>query len=113
MARTSGQNSSLVRRLLAAVRKAFGVIPDHRQIEKNKITLVDALMSAVALFSLKFPSLLKFDEKRTEKQIRYNLQHLYGVLSAPCDTQMREILDPVAPEALHGAYREVFSIVEE
>jgi hypothetical protein len=113
MARTSGQSSSLVGRLLAAVRKAFGVIPDHRQIEKNKITLVDALMSAVALFSLKFPSLLKFDEKRTEKQIRYNLQHLYGVLSAPCDTQMREILDPVAPEALHGAYREVFSIVEE
>jgi hypothetical protein len=29
--------------------------------------LVDALMSAVAMFALKFPSLLKFDKQRKEE----------------------------------------------
>jgi hypothetical protein len=39
-------------------------------------TLADAWMSAVAMFALKFPSLLKFDEQRHEEVIRANLTQL-------------------------------------
>jgi hypothetical protein len=64
-------------------------------------------MSAVAMFALKFPSLLKFDEQRTEAAIRANLRALYSVEQAPCDSQMRELLDGVDAELLSGAFAEV------
>ena len=39
-------------------------------------------MSAFAMFSLKSPSLLAFDDERKEG----NLQRVYGIGQVPCDT---------------------------
>lgn len=89
--------------LLRAIRGVFSRIPDHRG-EAVKFTLVDALMSGFAVFGLKYPSLLKFDEDQDEPIIRHNLRTLYGVDLAPCDTQLREILDPVDPDAINPAF---------
>jgi hypothetical protein len=58
---------------------------------------------ALALFGLKYPSLLQFDQTRHD-EVKTNLKTLYGVEQAPCDTQMRKILDPVEPEALKPAF---------
>jgi hypothetical protein len=86
--------------LLRSVQDVFGQIPDHRQGDPE-ITLGDALMSAFALFSLKAPSLLAFDKERTEA----NLQRVYGIGRVPCDTSMRETLDPLQPEHLRPAFK--------
>jgi hypothetical protein len=99
--------------LLLRVRKTFQSITDSRQSTKSRISVSDALMSGLAVFALKFPSLLKFDEQRQEEHIRYNLQHLYGLQQVPCDTQMREIIDPVEPMALHPAYHALLQSVKE
>jgi hypothetical protein len=57
-------NESLfAKSLLPALRKTFAKIPEHRR-GRLAFSLVDALMSAGAVLGLKFPSLLKFDEKR-------------------------------------------------
>src|SRR5437763_17111610 len=80
--------------LFALVRKAFASLGDHR-LGTPDIALSDALMSAFAMFSLKSLSLLAFDKERAED----NLHHIYGIERVPCDTSMREILDPVAPES--------------
>jgi hypothetical protein len=69
-----------------------------------KFTLADALMSGLAVFGLKYPSPLKFDEDQDEPIIRHNLRTLYGVGLAPCDTQLREIFDPVDPSAIGGGF---------
>ena len=51
-------------------------------------------MSALAVFSLKYSSLLQFDQEvGREKVLRHNLQTLYGIERSPCDTTMRERLD--------------------
>jgi len=89
--------------LHSLLRAAFRDIPDHRQ-KGTTIPLADALMSAFAMFSLKDPSLLAFDERRHER----NLHNLYGIEQVPCDTQMREILDPLDPERLRPVYGDVF-----
>ena len=89
--------------LFALVRKALASLGDHRSGTPD-ICLADALMSAFALFSLKSPSLLAFDKERTED----NLQRLYGIQRVPCDTSMREILDPVEPESLRPMFKQVF-----
>jgi hypothetical protein len=89
--------------LFRLVRNGFAGIPDDRT-DAPGISLTDALMSAFALFSLKSPSLLAFDKERTEG----NLQTIYGITHAPCDTYMREIIDPVLPESLRPSFKSVF-----
>jgi len=84
--------------LLKSVRQSFKTVKDHRQSGSVAIPLVDALMSGLAVFAMKHPSLLKFDEQRNEPVIRSNLRSLYGVEQAPCDTQLSDIADPVHPE---------------
>lgn len=75
--------------LLALVRKALSSLGDHRSGTPD-ICLADALRSALAMFSLKSPSLLAFDKERAED----NLHRIDGIERVPCDTSMREILDP-------------------
>ena len=89
--------------LFDLVRAAFADISDHRKGDPD-ISLSDALMSAFAMFSLKSPSLLAFDKERAEE----NLQRIYGIQHAPCDTSMRETLDPVEPESLRPAFKQAF-----
>ena len=89
--------------LVRSVQDVFGQLPEHRKGDAE-IPLSDALMSALAMFSLKSPSLLAFDKERTED----NLQRVYGIGRVPCDTSMREILDPVKPEHLSPAFKAVF-----
>ncbi len=92
--------------LVQTVRRAFEKVPDHRS-PGCLYSLPDALMSGLAIFGLKFPSLLDFDENRNEPVIRHNLESLYGVKQAPCDTQLRVICDPVDPAHLRGAFRDI------
>jgi hypothetical protein len=89
--------------LFRLVRSGFNTLPDHRSLDAE-ISLTDALMSAFAMFSLKSPSLLAFDKQRAEG----NLQTIYGITGVPCDTQMREILDPISPTLLRPLFKSVF-----
>ena len=73
-------------------------------VDEVEIPLDDALMSAFAMFSLKAPSLLAFDKQRAAG----NLKTIYGIARAPCDTRMRERLDPLSPESLRPSFKLVF-----
>ena len=90
--------------LFRLVQTGFEKIKDFRA-DNQKIALVDALMSAFAMFSLKDSSLLAFDERRAKDK---NLKCLYGIKTIPCDTQMRTILDEVDPEDMRPLYKDVF-----
>ncbi len=92
-------SADALHRLLAG---EFCKIPDLRP--KVGVPLPDALLSAFAMFSLKDPSLLAFDARRTDE----NLKRLYGIGQVPSDTAMREILDPLDPDCLRPAFRSVF-----
>ncbi|MCJ7824467.1 MAG: hypothetical protein MUP44_06160, partial [Anaerolineales bacterium] len=94
--------------LFKLVRKGFQKITDHREMNVA-ISLTDVLMSGFALFSLKDPSLLAFDERRAKPE---NLQRVYGLQQIPSDTQMRTILDEVAPETLRPVYLRVFRALQ-
>ena len=90
--------------LIRLVRQGFGEIKDHR-IMNIDIELSDALMSGFALFALKEPSLLAFDQRRANPE---NLRQVFGIRNIPSDTQMRTILDEVNPESLRPLYQKVF-----
>ena len=89
--------------LFRSIHNDFARLPDYR-VGDTEIALADALMSAFAMFSLKAPSLLAFDKERAEG----NLHTIYGIERVPCDTRMREILDPISPKWLRPAFKSVF-----
>jgi hypothetical protein len=69
-------------------------------------------MSALAVFSLKSPSLLAFDEEREEELVRHNLKTLYGIKNVPCDSYMREVLDEIEPKTIRESFLAVFNEVQ-
>ncbi len=90
--------------MLSSLHQGFSAITDHRR-GKVDIPLADALMSGFAMFSLKDPSLLAFDERRRNDG---NLGRIYGIGKVPSDTRMREILDPVDPQGLRPLFYDIF-----
>jgi hypothetical protein len=99
----SGRKHLSADALFRLVHSGFASLPDYR-VGETEIALADALMSAFAMFSLKAPSLLAFDKERAEG----NLHTIYGIERVPCDTHMREILDPVSPKWLRPVFTSVF-----
>ena len=70
-------------------------------IKNTEYTWEDCIMSGLAVFGFKMPSLLQFEkDKVAEPLIRRNLRTLYGVEKAPSDTCMRERLDVITPQQL-------------
>jgi len=96
-------------KLFTRMKQRFGEVADHRPMNVE-IELSDALQSGLALFALKDPSLLAFDERRAAPE---NLRQVFGIGRVPSDTQMRTILDKVEPEALRPMYKEVFRQCKE
>jgi len=89
--------------LIALLRDRFEQIADPRPAAAG-ITLTDALLSGFAVFSLKDPSLLAFDERRDDS----NLHTIYRIETVPSDTHLRTLLDDVDPESLRPAFTDVF-----
>jgi len=83
--------------LFVSIRREFEKIPEFRTGD-IEISIPDALMSAFAMFSLKDPSLLKFDERRKEEAECQNLKSIYGIEKIPSDSRMREICDETDPK---------------
>ncbi len=95
--------------LFGSMRTGFNKITDHRK-GNVEIELADALMSGFAVFSVKDPSLLAFDERRQVGP--HNLMTIYGIGKIPCDTSMRQILDNVDPNDLRPLFKDAFRALQ-
>lgn len=88
--------------LLNRVKDYFLKIPIAQTKQPGGILLADCLMSGLAIFSLKYSSLLQFDERNS--CVEHNLKSLYGIGRVPCDTYLRERLDELPAQELKGAF---------
>ena len=99
--------------MLRVVRECFDRVPDP--VRSRDFSLSDCLMSGLAVFSLKTPSLLQFDMQvrggEDPVQAR-NLRSLFGVGKAPSDTRMRERLDEVDPRDLRRCFKQVHAALQ-
>ena len=94
--------------LLREVRACFEELDDP--VSSRGLCLAEYLMSGLAVFGLKYPSLLQFDrDARTDEVVRANLRRLYGIERAPCDTALRARLDAVDPRQLRAVFKRVFA----
>lgn len=95
--------------LFKQLRNRFDQVPDVRAGNAG-IAMGDALMSAFAMFSLKDPSLLAFDKRRDNPND--NFRTVFGIERVPCDSQMRDLLDPVDPAQLRPLFADVFRCLQ-
>ena len=97
--------------LLSVVRRAFEAIAESKK--RCRIPLTDHLMSGLAVFGLKYPSLLQFDrDSRATEITRHHLCQLYGIKQAPCDSHLRARLDEVDPANLRAVYKQLFRCLQ-
>lgn len=110
MGREALRKTLNISHLLQVLRQGFEQIPESRS--RCKTPLADHLMSGIAMFILKYPSLLQFDQNRCCKQTQANLKTLYKVNHIPCDTQLRTRLDSVNPDDLRFAFTRLFALLQ-
>ena len=99
--------------MISTVYHQFQKIPDPRTFSTKKsasISFTDVLMSGLAVFGLKFPSLLQYDQQR--KTLDKNLQALYHVEHFPSDTYLRERLDELDPKLIRPIFKKIFAEVQ-
>jgi Transposase DDE domain len=75
--------------------------------------VIDCLMSCIAVFQLKYPSLLQFDKQhKADPILKSNLKSLYNVENPPSDTTMREKLDIIEPSDIRGIFKAIFAAAQ-
>lgn len=91
------------------LKNSFTKIKDELAQRTRQISLLDNLLSGFAVFSLKYPSLLQFDQDREAEVVKHNLHTVFGIDQIPSDTQMRERLDEVNPNQLRKTFKSLFA----
>ena len=88
----------------------FDRVPEERRHLGNvSISIRDSLFSGLAIFAMKFGSLLKFDKASKDNKRGKNLKSIFSLKSIPSDTRMREILDGIDPVFIRKTFTKIFS----
>lgn len=95
--------------LLQSIRDQFKLVKDHRDKNRISIELLDFLMSGFAIFALKFPSLLKFEEEMRDRNLASHLSPLFKLQQVPSDTHLRTVLDEIELESLSPIFKKLFN----
>jgi hypothetical protein len=104
----SARKSLCADTLISIVHQQFQKISDPRKLPKTaSISFTDVLMSGLAIFGLKFPSLLQYDQNR--KTLDENLKKLYHINQPPSDTYLRERLDELDPILIRPVFKAIFA----
>jgi hypothetical protein len=102
------RKSLCVDTLISDIHRCFQKIRDPRNLlDRVSISFTDVLMSGLAVFGLKFPSLLKYDQNR--RTLDRNLLSLYHIAQPPSDTYMRERLDELDPRFIRPVFKKMFA----
>ncbi len=78
--------------------------PDKRRGRNCRYTMADIGLSAFAVFFMQSPSFLAHQKALEGRRGRTNCASLFGIETIPTDNHIREMLDPVPPEALFGMF---------
>jgi hypothetical protein len=107
---TKLQNKVTYDSLVKTVSSFFNSLEDTRN-RSITYSFLDFLMSGFAMFSLKYPSLLQF-ENQSENE-KANLKSMFNISSLCSDAQMRKVLDKVDPETLKPMFVNYFKQLKD
>ena len=100
--------------LQVILRQHTAALPDFRKPSPNtRYTVQGAALGAFGIFFMQSPSFLEYQRQLKQRQGHDNAQTLFGVEPIPCDNQVRQLLDPIAPRYFNPVFFEVFAHLEQ
>ncbi len=94
--------------LVDHLRTTLADFPDRRTGQNLSYAMADFGLSAFAVFFTQSPSFLAYQKTMQESHGHNNAQGLFQLAKIPSDNQVRQMLDPVPPQALYPVYDEVY-----
>jgi len=73
----------------------------------------DAALSAFGVFFTQTPSFLAYQRLMEGSKGKNNAQSVFGVHQIPSDNHIRDLLDPVKPEAVFPVFEEILQVLEQ
>ncbi len=98
--------------LIAELRDVCSSFVDKRRGSNGHYQMADIGLSAFSVFFMQSPSFLAHQKALEEGRGRSNGSSLFGIEKIPCDNHIRDMLDPVAPEALFGQFDRLLALLE-
>jgi hypothetical protein len=95
--------------MLADLRSSLEAVPEHRTGRNTRYEIVDAGLSAFAVFFLQSPSFLAYQQQMKQYQGKDNAKSLFGIEEIPSDGQIRNLLDPVDPSFLRETFWDIYN----
>ena len=99
--------------LIKKTRQRFGGLTDTRRGKNTRYSMEDFGTSAFSVFFTQSPSFLAHQKAMQQNKGRSNAQSLFQIPEIPCDNQIRDCLDPVAPEEIFPLYDEALQALQE
>lgn len=99
-------------RLIKRIKESFEDFKNIRTGRNIQYEMVDAGMGAFSVFFTQSPSFLAHQEDVKRRKGKSNAESLFFIDKIPCDNQIRELLDPVAPSAVAPVFREMYHRLE-
>lgn len=88
-------------------------LPDHRTGSQRVYDIADAALGAFAVFFTQSPSFLAYQRDMQRRKGRNNAQSLFGIDQIPTAPQIRNLLDPIAPDHLAPGFWRVFAQLQQ
>jgi hypothetical protein len=88
-------------------------LPDNRQGPNTRYRRQDAILGAFGVFFTQSPSFLDYQRRLQHNKGQNNAHTLLGVEQIPCDQQVRNLLDPLAPSLLDPVFVTIFQGLEQ
>lgn len=95
------------------MREAFAMFPDRRKGKNKRDTMVDAALSAFAVFFTQSPSWLAHQKAMEKARGKSNALTLFRVAGIPTENRVRDRLDPLSPRLLDPAFARLFRLLGE
>jgi len=94
--------------LVGYLREVFAALPDRRQGKNISYPMADFGLSAFAVFFTQSPSFLAHQKAMQQARGHNNAQSFFHLQEMPSDNQIRQMLDPVPPQALYPVYDRIY-----
>lgn len=99
--------------LVGKLRSCLGALPDKRTGANTQYSMETIGLSAFSVFFTQSPSFLAYQRDMEENKGKSNAETLFQIDKIPTDNHIRDMLDPVKPEAVYPVYDGVYQAFEE
>lgn len=95
--------------LLEIFDSTFKELPDSRLGSNKQYKIRDAALTGLSIHFMQSPSYRDYYTYLNSEYRRSNIEQMFGLEKIPSDNQLRNLLDPIDPKHLGGAYWEIYN----